>query len=38
MERRGLDTSSSVSGVKEERRLLAVGEVSLGSCVCESEN
>jgi len=33
-----LDTSSSVSGEKEERRLLAVGVVGLGSCVCGLEN
>jgi len=33
-----LDTSFLVSGVKEERRLLAVGEDSLGSCECKAEN
>jgi len=31
-------TSSSVSRVKEETGLLAEGEDSLGSCVCEAEN
>jgi len=40
LERRSLDSCSSVSGVKEKekRGLFAGGEGSLGSCVCNAEN
>ncbi len=38
LERRSLNTSASVRGQKEKRRVVLVDVVGLSSCICGAEN